>query len=44
MGKMTKEAASRIQSNTAKSNGGKVDKGSFPARAQRAAERNSKNK
>jgi hypothetical protein len=35
--KMTKSAAIRIQSVAAKSNGGKVSKGSFPARAQAAA-------
>ncbi|MCL1140878.1 hypothetical protein [Shewanella pneumatophori] len=39
---MTPEAAARIQSGTAKQNGGKVDKGSFGARAQRAAETNKK--
>lgn len=35
--KMTAAAASRIQSATAKSNGGKVSKGSFAARATSAA-------
>lgn len=35
--KMTSKAASRIQSSTAKKSGGKVTKGSFAARAQRAA-------
>ncbi|GIU15870.1 hypothetical protein TUM4261_33550 [Shewanella sp. c952] len=39
---MTPEAAARIHSGTAKQNGGKVDKGSFGARAQRAAETNKK--
>lgn len=34
---MTKAAASRIQSATAKHHGGKVPKGSFAARAQAAA-------
>lgn len=34
---MTKAAASRIQSSTAKSNGGKVSKGSFASRAQKAS-------
>ncbi|NNU80398.1 hypothetical protein HMH01_08080 [Halovulum dunhuangense] len=34
---MTKVAAARIQSATAKANGGKVSKGSFAARAQAAA-------
>jgi hypothetical protein len=37
---MTPGAASRIQSSTAKSNGGKVPKGSFASRAQRAAAKN----
>lgn len=40
---MTKEDAARIQSNEARQNGGKVDKDSFAARAQRAAEKNSNN-
>lgn len=35
--KMTKTAASRIQSATAKNTGGSVGKGSFAARAQKAA-------
>lgn len=35
--KMTSKAAARIQSASAKSNGGKTAKGSFPARAQKAA-------
>lgn len=34
---MTLAAASRIQSSSAKSNGGAVSKGSFAVRAQRAA-------
>ena len=34
---MTTEDAARIQSSYAKQHGGKVDKGSFPARAQAAA-------
>jgi len=34
---MSKAAASRIQSSTAKANGGKIPKGSFAARAQSAA-------
>ena len=36
---MTKEDASRIQSSYAKQHGGEVDKGSFPARAQAAADK-----
>lgn len=40
MTKMTKDAASRIQSSTAKQNGGKVSKSTFAAKAQRVAERN----
>lgn len=40
--KMTKAAARRIQSATAKSNGGKVPKGSFAARATRTAAKKSK--
>ena len=32
--KMTPEAASRVQSSTAKKNEGKVEKGSFASRAQ----------
>lgn len=39
---MTKKAASRIQSSTAKSNGGNVSKGSFASRAARAAAKNAK--
>jgi hypothetical protein len=34
---MTKSAASRIQSATAKSTGGKIGKGSFAAKAQSVA-------
>ncbi|PPK92778.1 hypothetical protein LY01_02864 [Nonlabens xylanidelens] len=40
--KMTTNAASRIQSATAKSGNGSVSKGSFAARASRAAATNSK--
>ena len=39
---MTAKAASRIQSASAKSGGGKVAKSSFAARAQRAAAKNSR--
>ncbi|WP_441257512.1 hypothetical protein ACS18Q_05755 [Vibrio sp. Vf1514] len=39
---MTPAAASRIQSSQAKANGGQVAKGSFGARAQSAAAKNSK--
>ncbi|MDC5822574.1 hypothetical protein OPW19_22435 [Vibrio europaeus] len=39
---MTNTAAARIQGSQAKGNGGQVAKGSFAARAQRAAEKNSK--
>ncbi|WP_175997380.1 hypothetical protein [Burkholderia stabilis] len=39
---MTPAAASRIQSATAKVNGGKVEAGSFAARAQAAGARNGK--
>jgi hypothetical protein len=39
---MTKEAASRIQSTTAKSNGGEVPKSSFSSRASSAASKNTK--
>lgn len=43
--KMTPEAAARIQSATAKNNGGIVPKGSFSSRATSAAAKNSgKNK
>ncbi|MCF1428588.1 MAG: hypothetical protein LPH19_11720 [Shewanella sp.] len=38
---MTKEAAARIQAAESKKQGGKVDKGTFAPRAQRAAEHNS---
>lgn len=37
--KMTKEDAARIQSAAAKSGGGAVQSGTFPARAQRAADK-----
>lgn len=37
---MKQDAASRIQSATAKANGGIVEKGSFATRAQSAADRN----
>ena len=37
---MTKTAAARIQSAEARANGGKVAKGGFAAKAQRAAARN----
>jgi hypothetical protein len=40
--KMTSSAASRIQSSSAKSNGGTVSKNSFASRAQSSAARNSK--
>jgi hypothetical protein len=39
---MTKSAAARIQSSTAKANSGRVPKGHFTGRAQRAAAKNSK--
>ncbi|ADZ91981.1 hypothetical protein [Marinomonas mediterranea] len=38
---MTSAAAARIQSATAKANGGKTPKGSFAAKAQSAAAKNS---
>lgn len=41
MGKMTRKAASRIQSATAKKTGGKVSKDSFAAKAQSKAAMNS---
>ena len=41
---MTKSDAARIQSSTAKNNGGNVQKNSFAARAQRAADKNSSSK
>ncbi|MFH2111196.1 MAG: hypothetical protein ABIJ47_08065 [Candidatus Bathyarchaeota archaeon] len=40
--KMTSEAAARIQSAEAKKGDGKVEKGSFAARAQSAADKNKK--
>lgn len=40
---MTPAVASRIQSNTAKAAGGKTPKGSFSARAQSTAAKNSNN-
>ena len=39
--KMTPSDASRIQSTQAQKNGGQTGKGSFPARAQSAAAKNS---
>lgn len=39
---MTPAAAARIQSSTAKENGGKTPKDSFTSRAQSAAAKNSK--
>ena len=39
---VTPQAAARIQSATAKKSGGVTPKGSFPARAQRAAAKGSK--
>ena len=41
-GGMTSKAASRIQSAAAKSGGGKVSRGSFASRVQRAASRKSR--
>jgi hypothetical protein len=41
---MTKEDASRIQSSEARKTSGKVEKGSFASRAQKAAEKNSTSK
>jgi len=41
---MTAKAAARIQSATAKANGGKVSKGSFSSRAQSASAKSSKGK
>jgi len=38
--KMTPDAASRIQSSTAKQNSGKVEKGSFASRAQSSGAKN----
>lgn len=40
--KMNDKAASRIQSATAKSNGGKISKDSFAARAQSTASKSGK--
>jgi hypothetical protein len=37
---MTPAAAARIQSATAKQTGGQIPKGSFPAKAQKAAAKN----
>lgn len=37
---MTTEDAARIQSSTAKKNNGQVEKGSFAAKAQKAAAKN----
>jgi len=42
MTKMSKTTAARIRSKEGKQNGGKIEKGSFPARVQRAANKNSK--
>ena len=42
--KMTRRSAARIQSSSAKKGGGRVAKGGFAARAQRAAARNSRKK
>lgn len=39
---MTPKAAARIQSSTAKATGGTLSKGSFAAKAQSAAAKNSK--
>lgn len=39
---MSKASSARIQSATAKSNGGSVSKGSFASRAQSAAAKNGK--
>jgi len=41
---MTKDASARIQSTQAKQHGGQTEKGSFPARAQAAADKNAKKK
>jgi hypothetical protein len=43
-GKMSSQAAARIQSATAKSGNGSVSKGSFAARATAAAAKNSSKK
>jgi len=42
--RMTGSAAARIKSATAKQTGGQTQKGSFPARAERAAVNNSPTK
>lgn len=44
MSKMTKEDSARIQAAAAKNNGGKVDKGTFAARAQAAADKSANSK
>lgn len=41
---MTTRAAARVQSTTARATGGQTPKGSFAARAQRAAAKNSAGK
>ena len=41
---INQQAASRIQSAAAKSNGGRIEKGSFASRASSAASRNKKSK
>ncbi|MGF1765697.1 hypothetical protein [Aliivibrio kagoshimensis] len=41
---MTPEAAARIKSSNAKSGDGKTSKGSFPARADKAAAKNQNSK
>ncbi len=41
---MTTRAAARVQSTTARANGGQIAKGGFAARAQRAAAKNSAGK
>jgi len=43
MSKMTKSDAARIQGAGAVKNGGKTQKGSFPARAQAAGDKNANN-
>lgn len=42
--KMTPDAASRIQSSTAKQNNGKVEKGGFASRAQSSGAKNENSK
>lgn len=42
--KMTPEAASRVQSSTAKKNNGKVEKGGFASRAQSSGAKNENSK